>query len=115
MKTDCLFCKIVQKDIPAKIAYEDAAVLAFHDIRPQAPHHILIIPKKHIATVNDIDVTDNALIGQMVQVAKRLAAELGVDEKGYRLNLNCNREGGQEVYHLHLHLLAGRQMRWPPG
>lgn len=112
---DCLFCKIADRSIDSHIIYEDDQVVAFDDIRPQAPHHSLIIPKKHISTVNDLENEDAALIGHMVLIAKQLAKDLGVAESGYRLLFNCNRYGGQEVYHLHLHLLAGRQMHWPPG
>ena len=115
MNDNCLFCKILEQKIPAKIAYEDEQVIAFHDIRPQAPQHILIIPRKHIATINDIEADDQELIGHMIFTAKNIAKELGVAEDGYRLNFNCNANGGQEVYHIHLHLLAGRQMTWPPG
>ena len=111
--SDCLFCKLVNKDIPAEIVYEDEDVLAFNDIRPQAPTHQLIIPKKHIATLNDSD--DAALLGKLMVTAKNLATEQGFAEVGYRVAMNCNEQGGQEVYHIHLHLLAGRQMTWPPG
>ncbi len=114
-QTNCLFCQIVHKAIPANIAYEDDQVIAFHDIAPQAPIHILIIPKEHIATVNDFDDKHSNLLGHMVITAKQLAKELGVDEEGYRLNINCNQHGGQTVFHTHLHLLAGRQFSWPPG
>lgn len=113
--TDCLFCKIIQGDIPAKIVYDDELVLAFEDIDPKAPTHLLIIPKQHIATMNDLNVEHNAVIGHMFQVAKQLAKDQGFDEKGYRVVMNCNRDGGQAVYHIHLHLLGGRQMLWPPG
>lgn len=112
---DCLFCKIVSGELPCEIIYQDDQVIAFNDINPQAPHHVLIIPKKHITTINDISDKDTLLLGQMTQVAKKIAHDLGVDEKGYRLVFNCNDHGGQEVHHIHLHLLAGRQMRWPPG
>ena len=112
---DCIFCKIVNKTIPADIVYEDADLLAFNDIRPKAPIHQLIIPKKHIATVNDIAELDAGLVAKMILTAKKLAADANKATDGYRLVLNCNAGGGQEVYHLHLHLLAGRQMTWPPG
>lgn len=112
---DCLFCKIIDKSIPAKIAYEDDNVLAFHDISPQAPHHILIIPKKHIATLNDIKDDDIELIGKMTQTAKNLAIDLGIDQSGYRLVWNCNKNAGQAVFHIHCHLLGGRHLMWPPG
>lgn len=112
---DCLFCKIVAKEIPATIVYEDNDILAFDDIAPQAPIHKLIIPKQHIATINDMEPEHNALIGKLFQVAKRLAHEFEIDDKGYRTVMNCNEQGGQQVYHIHLHLLGGRQMTWPPG
>lgn len=111
----CLFCKIAAKEIPAKIIYEEKHIVAFHDIAPQAPHHILIIPRKHIATINDIQFEDNELIGDMMLVAKKIAADLNMAEKGYRVLMNCNSDGGQAVYHIHFHLLGGRQMAWPPG
>jgi len=112
---NCLFCKITAKEIPAKIVYEDETVLAFEDITPQAPVHILIIPKKHISTVLEIGNDDHALIGYMFQVASRIAREKKVAERGFRLVMNCNHESGQTVFHIHLHLLAGRAMHWPPG
>ena len=111
----CLFCKIVVKEIPAKIAYEDAEALAFHDIHPQAPVHLQIIPKQHIARVSELTPENSGLIGQLVLVANRLAQELSIAEPGYRLVINCNPGAGQSVYHLHLHLLGGRAMKWPPG
>ncbi len=113
--TNCLFCQIAEKKIPAKIAYEDEQVIAFHDIAPQAPIHILIIPKQHIATVNDFNEQEIGLLGHMILTAKNLANELKIAEDGYRLNINCNQLGGQTVFHTHLHLLAGRQFHWPPG
>ena len=112
---DCLFCKIAQHQIPAKIVYEDDDILAFHDIAPQAPTHLLLIPKIHIATLNDAHAEHQALFGRMILKARELALiEYGV-EAGYRLVLNVNQQGGQAVYHVHLHLLGGRQMTWPPG
>ena len=113
--TDCLFCKIVAGDIDADIIYKDDKVIAFKDIKPKAPHHILIIPRKHIATINDIPDEDTELVGYLLQTAKKLAKQLGVAESGYRLVFNCNKDGGQEVYHIHLHLLGGRLHKWPPG
>jgi histidine triad (HIT) family protein len=113
IKMDCLFCKIVQKEIPATIVAETDEILAFRDIRPRAPTHLLIIPKQHIATLNDAN--DELLLGKMVMAAKKLAQAEQIDEDGYRLVFNVNRGGGQEVYHIHLHLLGGRQMTWPPG
>ncbi len=115
MPTDCLFCKISQGDIPAKILYEDELVVAFHDIAPQAPQHVLIIPRKHIATTLDLKVEDESLVGHIYLVAARLAGELGISEEGFRLVNNCGLAGGQVVWHLHFHLLGGRQMGWPPG
>ncbi len=114
---NCLFCQILDGHIPANIAYEDERVLAFHDIAPQAPIHILIIPKQHIATINDFTEEHQDLLGYMILTAKKLAQELGVaeDEDGYRLNFNCNRLAGQKVFHTHLHLLIGRPFSWPPS
>lgn len=110
---DCLFCKMAAGEIKPDVVYEDDSVLAFRDINPQAPVHILIIPKKHIATLNDLD--DSVLAGKMLQTAVMLAKQEGVADNGYRTVFNCNEQGGQEVFHIHLHLLAGRQMSWPPG
>jgi histidine triad (HIT) family protein len=110
-----IFSKILAGDIPCRKAYEDDTVFAFHDIKPQAPTHILIIPKVEIPTTDDITPEQEPLVGHMVTVAARLARELGLAEDGYRLVFNCRRHGGQEVYHLHLHLLGGRQLGWPPG
>lgn len=112
---DCLFCKIINGDIPAKISYRDDLVIAIDDINPQSPHHKLIIPHKHIATINDLSTDDNALLGHMVQTAKKIAADLNIAEEGYRLVLNCNAGAGQSVFHIHMHLLGGRRMIWPPG
>jgi len=112
---DCIFCNIADKTLPAQIVYENERIIAFRDIRPQAPTHILIIPRKHIPTVNDLAPTDISLVGELVQVAQKVAQAEGIDQSGYRLVLNCNQHGGQEVYHIHLHLLGGRPMRWPPG
>lgn len=112
---DCLFCKIAQKELPATIVYEDNELVAFEDIRPKAPTHILIIPKAHFATINDTSEAEEQLLGNMILRAKSLAHELGFSEQGYRLVFNINPGGGQEVYHIHLHLLGGRQMTWPPG
>ena len=113
--SDCLFCKIVDKEIPGDIVYENQRILAFRDITPQAPTHILIIPKKHIATTNDISVEDRTIIGEIVHRASQLAWEEGIADSGYRTVFNCNEDGGQAVYHIHLHLLGGRPMNWPPG
>ncbi|WP_420599040.1 histidine triad nucleotide-binding protein [Neptuniibacter sp.] len=111
---DCLFCKIINKEIPADIIYEDEHVIAFNDISPQAPTHALIIPRKHIATLNDVQAEDGALVGHMVKTAATIAKQLGFDENGYRTVFNCNPHGGQTVYHIHLHLLGGKPMGWPP-
>jgi len=112
---DCLFCKIAAKQIPAKIAFEDAEVMAFHDIHPMAPVHVQIIPKKHIARVSDLTQETGDVVVRLVLTANRLASEMGVAGPGYRLVINCNPAAGQSVYHLHLHLLGGRSMSWPPG
>lgn len=113
--SDCLFCKIVNGDIPAAKIYEDGDVIGFNDINPQAPHHVLFIPKRHISTINDMQTSDAELVGKLYLAAKQHAAELGIAEEGYRLVMNCNRLAGQTVFHIHLHLLAGRAMNWPPG
>lgn len=113
--TDCIFCKIAAGDIPATTLYDDGEVLAFRDINPEAPIHLLIIPRKHIPTLNDLTEVDAALIGRMYLAAKQLAAELGVADGGYRTVINCNRNAGQLVFHIHMHLLAGRELGWPPG
>ena len=113
---DCLFCKIAQQQLPANIAYDDGEMMAFHDINPQAPTHLLIIPHKHIATINELNDDKDALImGKLTRVAKQLAKEQAIAETGYRVVMNCNPHGGQEIYHIHLHLLGGRQLHWPPG
>ena len=112
---DELFLKIINREIPADIVYETDELLAFRDISPQAPTHILIIPKQLIPTVNDLETNHSALIGKMFLVAKELADMEEIAEDGYRLVMNCGKQGGQAVYHIHLHLLGGRQMEWPPG
>jgi len=112
---DCLFCKIIDREIPADIVYEDDAVLAFNDINPQAPSHLLIVPKLHIATLNDIEEGDLALVGRLQYTAAKLAAEKGFAEAGYRVVMNCNDQGGQTVYHIHMHLMGGRRFTWPAG
>ena len=113
--SNCLFCRIVAGEIPAKIAYEDDDVIAFHDLNPQAPLHVLVIPRKHIATINDIQPDDAALIGKLTLAAKQVAADAGYAEDGYRVVMNCGADAGQTVFHIHLHLLAGRHLSWPPG
>jgi histidine triad (HIT) family protein len=110
---DCLFCKMVAGEIQPNMVYEDEKVLAFRDINAQAPTHVLIIPKQHVATLNELD--DPELGGHMLQTAVTIARQEGLADEGYRTVLNCNQNGGQEVFHLHLHLLGGRQMTWPPG
>ncbi len=115
MTTDCIFCKIINKEIPAKIIYEDDKTLAFEDSNPQAPTHVLIIPKAHIPTLNDLEPKHNELIGHMTQVAKKIATDCSINESGYRIVTNCNAGAGQAVFHIHMHLLGGRQLHWPPG
>ncbi|MDN6180683.1 MAG: histidine triad nucleotide-binding protein [Halomonas subglaciescola] len=112
---DCLFCKMVEREVPTEIVYEDEHVLAFNDINPQAPTHVLIIPKKHIATLNDIEPADLETAGRLQYVAARLAKDKGFAEDGYRVVMNCNELGGQTVYHIHMHLLGGREFTWPAG
>lgn len=112
---DCLFCKVAAGEIPATVLYEDEDVVAFRDISPVAPTHVLIIPRKHIASVNHLQPEDAGLVGRLLLTARELAAELGIADEGYRLNINTNGGAGQTVYHLHLHLLGGRKFNWPPG
>lgn len=111
---DCLFCKIVAGDIPADIVYESDSALAFRDINPMAPTHVLVIPRKHIATINDITADHEALVGSLYTAAKDIAAAEGVAEDGYRVVMNCNESAGQSVFHIHLHVLGGKPMGWPP-
>jgi histidine triad (HIT) family protein len=106
----CIFCKIVAGEIPNDTVYQDEEIIAFRDIKPQAPVHIIIIPRKHIASLSDLSPSDSALVGRMVMVANKLAKKEGIAEKGYRLVINCGKEGGQLVPHLHLHLVGGRQL-----
>jgi len=112
---DCLFCKMVNGEIAPDIVYENDSVLAFRDINPRAPTHILVIPKKHIPTLVDIADEDTLLMGEIIQVAKKVAEMEGLSDSGYRTVFNCKKDAGQEVYHIHLHLLGGRAMQWPPG
>jgi histidine triad (HIT) family protein len=112
---DCLFCKIIDGQIPSAKVHEDANIVAFKDVNPQAPLHVLIVPRRHIATLNDLSPADDELVGSMLRVAADLAKQHGYDERGYRTVFNCNREAGQTVFHIHLHLLAGRGLMWPPG
>ncbi|MEO8255951.1 MAG: histidine triad nucleotide-binding protein [Acidobacteriota bacterium] len=113
--SECLFCKIIRHEIPAAVEYEDDRVLAFNDINPQAPTHLLIVPKRHIATLNELAAGDDQLLGEMVRRAAALAKARGLAEGGFRTVLNTNRDAGQTVFHIHLHLLGGRSMGWPPG
>ncbi|MBE0488405.1 MAG: histidine triad nucleotide-binding protein [Halomonas sp.] len=111
----CLFCQIINREISAEIVFEDDEVLAFEDIAPQAPTHLLVIPKRHVATLNDLEERDLALVGRLPIVAARLARERGFAEEGYRVVMNCNDDGGQTVYHIHMHLMGGRRFTWPAG
>ena len=113
--TDCLFCKIVKREIPAKVLYEDDRLLAFEDINPQAPLHALVIPKIHIATLNDLTAEHDPLVGEMARRASAIAKERGYADRGFRTVFNTNREAGQTVFHIHLHVLAGRAFHWPAG
>lgn len=108
----CLFCRIVNRELPSKIAHEDDRVVAFHDISPQAPVHILIAPRKHIATLNDVSEGDGPLLVHMFNVARNIAEQMGIAQKGYRTVINVNAEAGQSVFHLHLHLIGGRKLSW---
>jgi len=113
--TDCLFCKMASGEIQPDIVYEDEDILAFRDVNPQAPTHVLVIPRRHIATTNDISEADAALVGKLTLVAAKIAEEEGIAASGYRTVINCNAQAGQTVFHIHLHLLGGRAMQWPPG
>lgn len=113
--SDCIFCKIGNGEIPTEFIYEDDDVLAFEDIDPKAPTHLLIIPRRHIATLNDTTEQDSQLLGRIMHIATKLAKQVGIDEAGYRVVMNCNEGGGQAVFHIHLHLLGGRSLLWPPG
>jgi len=115
MSDDCLFCKILSGDIPADIIYESESTIAFRDINPQAPTHVVIIPRRHIATINDLEDRDRETIGNLYLAAKEIAADEGLSDPGYRVVMNCNAGAGQSVFHIHLHLLGGRGMKWPPG
>ena len=111
----CIFCKIVNKEIASNIVYEDEKVVAFHDINPQAPYHILVVPKKHIPTLLELTEEDKELMGHIYFVINKIAKDLGFDGRGYRVVVNCKEEAGQTIFHLHFHVLAGRAMGWPPG
>lgn len=112
---ECIFCDIAAKKLPARIIYEDEHAVAFEDINPKAPVHALVIPKKHISTNLDIGQNDNMLIGHLFQIANQIAKEKGIADRGFRLVMNCNADSGQTVFHIHLHILGGRFMSWPPG
>jgi histidine triad (HIT) family protein len=113
--SDCLFCKIIAGQIPGRFVYEDHELVAIRDLNPQAPLHALIIPRRHIATLNDLGPHDDVLVGAMQRAAAAIAREHGYSDPGYRTVFNCNRDAGQTVFHIHLHLLAGRVLTWPPG
>ena len=113
--SDCLFCKIVEGEIPCDKIFENDQVIAFRDLNPQAPTHILVIPRKHISTVNELTADDKNIVGEMVLAAQAVAKQEGIEESGYRLVMNCNEGAGQTVFHIHLHIMGGRRMNWPPG
>ena len=112
---DCLFCRIIAREIPASIVYEDDRLLAFNDINPQAPTHVLVVPKRHIDSLNALASGDDAIVGEMVRRAAAIATDRGISTGGYRTVFNTNRDAGQTVFHIHLHLLGGRSLGWPPG
>lgn len=113
--SDCLFCKILREEIPTDFVFESEHAVAFRDINPQAPTHVLIIPRKHIATINDIDTDDAEIVGNLFLAAKQIAVQEDLAHAGYRVAMNCNEAAGQTVFHLHLHMLGGRRLDWPPG
>ncbi len=113
--SDCLFCKIIAEEIPAEIVYESADAIAFRDINPQAPTHVLIVPRRHIATINELENSDTDAVGQLFLAARDIARQEGFADDGYRVTMNCNGAAGQTVFHIHLHLLGGRNFTWPPG
>ncbi|KAJ53858.1 histidine triad (HIT) family protein [Clostridium tetanomorphum] len=112
---NCIFCKIIKGEIPSEKIYEDDLILSFKDINPEAPMHVLIIPKKHISSLNELKEEDSKIISHIFIVAKEIAKKLGIDEKGYRIVTNCGEDGGQTVEHIHFHMLGGRLLQWPPG
>ncbi len=112
---DCIFCKIINKEIPASIVFEDEKMIAFNDIYPQAPIHVLLIPREHFASLNDIPEEKKSILSHLLLKARQIAQEKGIAEKGYRIVLNTEKDSGQEVFHIHFHLLGGRRMHWPPG
>jgi histidine triad (HIT) family protein len=113
--SDCLFCKIIQGQIPAAIVYQDDRVVAFKDINPQAPTHVLVVPRRHIASLNDLTADDDGIVGELVRRGAAIATEAGHADRGYRTLFNCNADAGQTVFHIHLHVLGGRRLGWPPG
>ena len=115
MSSDCIFCKIASKKLPAKLIFEDERFVAFHDVNPAAPTHVLVIPRRHIATLNDIEPEDEALIGGMFSLTRKITLDLNLAEPGYRVVFNCNSDGQQTVFHIHMHILGGRKFTWPPG
>ncbi|MFT3840243.1 MAG: histidine triad nucleotide-binding protein [Myxococcaceae bacterium] len=115
MAADCLFCKIIQGQIPAKLVHQDELCIGFSDINPQAPVHALFVPKRHVATLNDATIEDRELLGHLMFCAAKVAREKGFSDSGFRVVMNTNRDAGQTVFHVHLHLLAGRHLSWPPG
>ena len=112
---DCLFCRIAAGDVPAALVYQDERLIAFKDINPQAPMHVLVVPRRHIATLNDLSETDDGLVGEMIRRAAAIAGGQGYSDRGYRTIFNCNADAGQTVFHIHLHVLGGRSLKWPPG
>lgn len=115
MSQDCLFCKIVDGDIAADVVFESDNAIAFRDVNPQAPTHVLVIPRQHIATINDLEPGNESLVGELYMAARQIAADEGIAEAGYRTVMNCNEGAGQSVFHIHLHVLGGRALSWPPG
>lgn len=112
---DCIFCKIAKKEMPSSIVYEDDDLIAFNDINPQAPIHVVVIPKKHIERISDLNLEDAGLTARAILAANKIAEKMRVADSGYRLVINCNKDAGQAVFHIHIHLLGGRRMNWPPG
>jgi histidine triad (HIT) family protein len=113
--SDCLFCKIISREIPASIVFEDDRVLAFNDINPQGPTHVLVVPKRHISSLNELTPDDDGTVGELVRRAAAIANERGISDGGFRTVFNTNRDAGQTVFHIHLHLIGGRRLGWPPG